>query len=885
MRALALALLLAPAALAQPDCGTLFERAQQAFERLDTRAADSLAVASARAALRRGRACYAALSRLDSTGADHLARLYGRDVQILLETRRIDEAEVLTEAFLAGPHLRADSSGVRYLLELRAFILDQQGRSEEALRTWVRLQEYAASASPAVRTRLQMRLASAYDRRGEWDEALALYATVQRTLGAEPALEVQQQVSLARAFTKEAETRVLRSHRPGSLARGLKAARTATALLRPLADPRAAHYLVFAQVVLADAYRAQGQPDSALAVAQAAAGLAGRLTRPSRSAEITSWETVGSAYSALGRYRDAQAAFAHALALGERYDVQVRRQDLLNHLARAAMQLGQVGRADSLLRRALHLVEAERAGLSAEVEASRAGTWRETYRLRVSLLLQQQRPAEAFLALDEARARVLRDLRRRRVGDLDPATRHRADSLTASLEALHQRFTEADLDPAERLRLRGEVESLETQRAALFGESTAAAPDLGAIQRALAARGQVLLTYHLTPPQHAFVLRPDTLLAVPLDGGLDAGRIWALMAEASPLWVDGTGLVSPQDADFALSPLKTLYDLLVAPVASHLPAGAGLVVVPEGPLARLPFGLLLEDEPADRYQLRSAPFLLRRHAVSTELAAALLVENRPVPDAASDVVAFGRSDFGGIEADSPLRSAYAGGAPPDLPNVARELGDLRRRFPSATVALDDEATEARFYESLGRARLLHLASHAFVEDANPLASYVQLSPDLDGSEDGRLYLYELMQQSLDAALVVLSGCRTARGRDLGGEGVLGLQYAVRAAGAGSTLGTLWRVDDAATVELMDHFYAHLTRGERKDVALQRAQLAYLDAHDGLRASPFFWGAPVLYGDPSPVDIPTGLSVWWWLLSLALIAAALLLPRLLRRSSP
>ncbi len=884
MRFLAFILLLSSGAVAQPDCNALFEQAQASFAELDTRMADSLAIAATRSAFADARTCYAALPALDSTGANYVARAYGRDAQILLETGRIDEVAALIDTFFEGPYLRADSSGVRYLLEFQAFILDQQGRTEEGLRARLRLLDYAASSTPAVRTRIWMGLAGAYDRLGQWDEALAIYETVQQTLGAEPDLELQLSVSLARAYTQEAELRLLQTHRPETVARSLVAARTARDILSGLDSPRAEHYLVFARITLADAYLAHGQADSALVVVQAAADLAGRLQRPSRSAEITSWEAVGKTYHALHQYEEAQAAFEEALRLGDQYGVQARRPALLDWLASVSIHLGDFARADSLVGQALRLVEAERAGLSAEVEASRAGTWYATYLTRVSLLLAQQRPTEAFLALDEARARVLRDLRRRRLllGDLAPETRQRVDSLATALETLHRRFAEPDLDPVERLRLRGEIEGLEADRATLLGdERDTASSGLDRMQEALGARGQVLLTYHLKTPHHAFVLRPDTLVAVPLDPTLDFARIEALMAAVSPLWVEGGGPVATSNLSFDPAPLKTLYDLLMAPVAPHLPEGSALVVVPEGPLAHLPFSLLLEEAPTDSYQLAEAPFLLRRHAISTELAAALLVEDQ-VAGNGSDFVAFGRSDFGGVEADSPLRSVYDEGAPPDLPSVVRELDDLGRRFPSALVALNEEATESLFYERLGGARLLHLASHAFVEDANPLGSYLQLFPDPDGTEDGRLYLYELMQQPLNAALVVLSGCRTARGRDLLGEGVLGLQYAVRAAGAASTLGTLWRVDDAATVELMDRFYEHLARGERKDVALQRAQLDYLETHDGLRGSPFFWAAPMLYGDPSPLDLPTGSNLWWWIIGLVLIAAALLLPRTLQR---
>ena len=879
-------LLVPAAAQAQPACEALFADAKQALAAFQPRAADSLATARVRVDLRRARTCYARQPVLDSTGANHFAQLWGREVQVLWETRRADEAAALTEAFLDGPHRRADSSGVRYLLEWRGFILEHRGQFEAAARSQVQLLDYAPSATPAVRTRIWLSLGANYSWLGWWDDALAIYESVQRELGDETDHEPDLRVSLARAYDKEAEVRLHQLHLPGNRARSLAAAREATRLLHLGESSREQHFRVFANITLSKALDADGQPEAALAAAQAAAALAARLERPTPSAEIASRDQVGRMLMTLERYAEAQSAFEHVLRLHERSEERGFRHFTLDGLLLATMHLGDYARADSLSEQVLHAVEAERMSAGPDMGVGRASFWYPHYLSRVELLLRQGRHEEAFLTLDAARARVLRDLRHRRFGTRSPETQPVADSLAALLADLHGALTRPGLSPEEVARLRSRVNEVERARTALYGERTAGDDiTVGRLQAALARRDQVLLTYYLEAPARAFVLRPDTLIVAPLDPALDAARIRELMQAVSPQWNQASGPISFAKASFELAPLKTLYDLLFEPVAPHIPEGASLVVVPEGPLAQLPFGLLIADAP-NRFQFDAASFLMRRHAVSAELAAALLLDDLPTAEASTvdpadaRLVAFGRSAFGDVESDILLRSGFASAVPPDLPNVVREIENLDRRFPDAHTALDEAATESRFYELAGGAELLHLASHAFVAESDPMSSYIQLAPD--STEDGRLYLYELLARPLDAALVVLSGCRTARGRDRGGEGALGLHYAVRAAGAASSLGTLWHVDDASTVELMDRFYAYLAQGERKDVALQKAQLDYLNTRDGLRASPFFWAAPVLYGDPRPVPLPRSTAPWWWI-GAALVLAGLALPRFIRRS--
>ena len=215
-----------------------------------------------------------------------------------------------------------------------------------------------------------------------------------------------------------------------------------------------------------------------------------------------------------------------------------------------------------------------------------------------------------------------------------------------------------------------------------------------------------------------------------------------------------------------------------------------------------------------------------------------------------DLVAFGRSRFGA--AGGGPRGARAADGFADLPYVEQEIDVVSAYARRRVVAVDRRATEAALMSQIGDGRILHIASHAVAEPAFPMHSQIHLWPG--EGDDGVVHLYELQGRRVRSDLVVLSGCATAGGPVARGEGTLGLHYGLRAAGARATLATLWPVDDRATAEVMDAFYAGLASGLPKDRALQRAQLAYLDSHTGLSASPFYWASFVLAGDPSPVDL-------------------------------
>ena len=146
--------------------------------------------------------------------------------------------------------------------------------------------------------------------------------------------------------------------------------------------------------------------------------------------------------------------------------------------------------------------------------------------------------------------------------------------------------------------------------------------------------------------------------------------------------------------------------------------------------------------------------------------------------------------------------------------------------------------------------MIHLASHAETEANHPLESFLALSPDSDKGtqDDGTLTARDILGLKLEANLVVLSACETARGAIGRGEGVLGLGWAVLAAGARASVLSQWQVDSAATADLMIDFHRRLTaaKAPEKSEALREASLGTMRMQG--RQHPFYWASFIVVGD-------------------------------------
>jgi len=165
-------------------------------------------------------------------------------------------------------------------------------------------------------------------------------------------------------------------------------------------------------------------------------------------------------------------------------------------------------------------------------------------------------------------------------------------------------------------------------------------------------------------------------------------------------------------------------------------------------------------------------------------------------------------------------------------------------------ALDFQASrETAMSTDLAQYRILHFATHGLLDNKHPELSglvFSLVTPEGE-SRDGFLDLHDVYNLSLRADLVVLSACETALGKEVSGEGLLGLTRGFMHAGATRVIASLWKVDDAATADLMARFYkAMLQQGLRPAAALRQAQEELREQKRW--SSPYYWGAFVLQGD-------------------------------------
>ncbi len=152
-------------------------------------------------------------------------------------------------------------------------------------------------------------------------------------------------------------------------------------------------------------------------------------------------------------------------------------------------------------------------------------------------------------------------------------------------------------------------------------------------------------------------------------------------------------------------------------------------------------------------------------------------------------------------------------------------------------------------DELSQYRIVHFATHSLLNSENPELSGLVLSliDEAGKPQDGFLRLHEIYNLKLQAELVVLSACQTGLGKEIKGEGLVGLTRGFMYAGAPRVVASLWRVDDAATAELMKRFYrGMLKNGTPAAAALRAAQLEIMKRPAW--RSPYYWGAFVLQGE-------------------------------------
>jgi CHAT domain-containing protein len=165
-------------------------------------------------------------------------------------------------------------------------------------------------------------------------------------------------------------------------------------------------------------------------------------------------------------------------------------------------------------------------------------------------------------------------------------------------------------------------------------------------------------------------------------------------------------------------------------------------------------------------------------------------------------------------------------------------------------ALDFNASRTTATDpNLAQYQIIHLATHGLLDPVNPELSGIVLSlyDQQRQPQDGFLRLHDIFNLNLPAELVVLSACQTGLGKDVKGEGLVGLTRGFMYAGARRVVVSLWSVNDRATSEVMAKFYQKMLQdGQNPVTALRAAQLEMWKSQNW--QSPYYWAAFTIQGD-------------------------------------
>jgi CHAT domain-containing protein len=642
---------------------------------------------------------------------------------------------------------------------------------------------------------------------------------------------------------------------------------------------------------MGDFVRALEYRQQALAIRRAASDPRG---------EAASLVGVGRARRELGQLDDAETALHQALAVHQRLQLRYEERNTLAELSLLEHRRGNVSSALDRLRAGIDLDETLRSQItSPDLRASfRAGP--EGLYERLIELLQQQHAAnpqagfdrQALAASERARARVLLDsiidgrvdLRQH----VDPALLARERDLQRRLSAASTQLSSAlakaagpQAETAASLvnRLTADYQELQAQirrQSPRYAQATLPSPlSVEQIQRDVLDRETVLLEFALADERSwLWAVTPDALVSAPLPARRaieDATRAFHTAATARAQRTNEPAAayarrVRAADAEFDRLRAE-LARMLLGPVLDRIRTewkGRRLAIVATGALEYVPFAALGVDDRvlAADHEIVQIP--------SASVLAVLRQEDTGRVAASRAVAVFADPVF---EANDP-RLAAAGARPPagehaSTPTLGAmrvlQRGTLSRlsfsRAEAAAIlelapgaqtlrAVDFDANRRAVLEgALADYRVIHFATHGVFDASSPAWSGLVFSlVDAQGRpQDGFLRLNDIYNMRLNADLVVLSACETAMGRDIRGEGLIGLSRAFMYAGAPRVVASLWQVSDVATAELMKRFYRGLFKeGLRPAAALRAAQLEL--SRDPRWGAPFYWAGFLLQGD-------------------------------------
>lgn len=609
----------------------------------------------------------------------------------------------------------------------------------------------------------------------------------------------------------------------------------------------------------------------------------------------------------------ALAAYRQALSLSERVGDPGLLVATLYGIARASLKVGALDEALANIKRSITIIEARREQVaSPDFRISFFAGVNRHYELAIEILMQldRQRPGqeyatEALLMNEQARARSLVDtlnqagpvLREGAAIEVLQRERELQNLLRAhaqyrmELSLSHRSQAECDEVDRELDKLKTEYQEIESQlrieKPALQNLLSPPRLTLQDIQSQLGDRQTLLLEYALGDERsylwcvtvdsvHSYELPARKILE---ESGRELYQLLTTRAAVNDKTAEVyQANVAAADAQYSQQAFR-LSRMLLGPVADQL-GNNRLLIVSGGVLQYIPFDALPTPDGSvgDSAVAPDRPTLVADHEVITlpSISTLAAIRQQPHKPAATEKLVavladpvFSRQDdrvnvapsenriaLAKPNAPAPMLRDFAGtlsdGSVARLAHASDEADAIQAVTPRGTsmIAKGFAANrEAAMSSQVGEYRIIHFATHGFLNSEHPELSGIVLSMVAPNGEqtNGLMPLSDIYNLNLSADLVVLSACETGLGKDVKGEGLVGLTRGFMSAGSKSVVASLWKVDDRATAALMSNFYKFMLQDGMTPSAALRAAKLKVREEQAWRA-PYFWAGFTLQGE-------------------------------------
>jgi CHAT domain-containing protein/Flp pilus assembly protein TadD len=495
-----------------------------------------------------------------------------------------------------------------------------------------------------------------------------------------------------------------------------------------------------------------------------------------------------------------------------------------NNLGHALFSAGNLPEAEKQLREALNIYESLRPGLTDADNVSIFDTQVFSYNLLQQILIEQNRPDAALEVSERGRARAFVEVLAQRLSP-QAAQDYKAEAKPPTIEQIQQ--------------------IAKAQNATLV-EYTIVPDDDFKFQGKLRGPDKELLIWVVQPTGKVALQRVDLkkfLQQQPGEAKDNAPPSLKDLIKSSRNFLvrggQGLGVTERGNAERSVNQLQQLHKILIEPIAQFLPTGPNerVIFIPQEFLFLVPFAALKDAE---------GKYLIEKHTILTAPSIQVLDltrQKRQQLSARNTGTIQGKDTLVVGNPKMPfLKEGEYAGQLSALPFAEQEALDIAKLLNTKAIT-GAQATKVSIERQLTDARLVHLATHGLLDDIKKLGvpGAIALAPSKD--DEGFLTAGEIFNLKLNAELVVLSACDTARGK-ITGDGVIGLSRSLISAGAPSIIVSLWSVPDVSTGQLMTEFYRNFKLNPDKAQALRQAMLKTKNQYP----NPYDWAAFTLIGE-------------------------------------